>query len=81
MTTNNIMLGWRREIIITEDDIRENVKRELEDLVFPDEDARIEFIDDCVACVIDNYEQYEIYMPDYQVLVLDMAKLYGYLTI
>ena len=73
MTTNNIMLGWRREIIITEDDIRENVKRELEDLVFPDEDARIEFIDDCVACVIDNYEQYEIYMPDYQVLVLDMA--------
>ena len=71
------MTKWRREIIVTEDDIRENVESAAEDLMFPGEAERAEFIEDCVACVIDNYEQYEIYTPNYNELVLDMAKLYG----
>ena len=74
---------------ITDADIRYNVDTaatELEEenqIRFPDYDARAEFIDDCVSCIIDRYELYEhdpfIYTPDYEVEVLDLAKLYGYL--
>ena len=74
---------------ITDADIRYNVDTaaaELEEenqIRFPDCDARAEFIDDCVSCIIDRYELYEhdpfIYTPDYEVEVLDLAKLYGYL--
>ena len=74
---------------ITDADIRYNVDTvaaELEEenqIRFPDCDARAEFIDDCVSCIIDRYELYEhdpfIYTPDYEEEVLDLAKLYGYL--
>ncbi len=74
---------------ITDADIRYNVDTaaaELEEenqIRFPDCDARAEFIDDCVSCIIDRYELYEhdqfIYTPDYEEEVLDIAKLYGYL--
>ncbi len=74
---------------ITDADIRYNVDTaatELEEenqIRFPDGDARAEFIDDCVSCIIDRYELYEhdpfIYTPDYEEEVLDLAKLYGYL--
>ena len=74
---------------ITDEDIRYNVEQaasELEEenqVRFPDTDSRAEFIDDCVACVIDKYELYEhdpfTYNPDYEMEFLDLAKLYGYL--
>ena len=74
---------------ITDADIRYNVDTaaaELEEenqIRFPDCDARAEFIDDCVSCIIDRYELYEhdpfIYTPDYEEEVLDLAKLYVYL--
>ena len=74
---------------ITDEDIRYNVEQaasELEEenqVRFPDTDSRAEFIDDCVACVIDKYELYEhdpfTYNPDYEEEVLDLAKLYDYL--
>ena len=74
---------------ITDADIRYNVDTaatELEEekqVSFPDSDARTEFIEDCVSCIIDRYELYEhdpfIYTPDYEEEVLDLAELYGYL--
>ena len=74
---------------ITDKDIRYNVDTaatELEEeyqVSFPDSDARAEFIDDCVSCIIDKYELYEhdpfIYTPDYEEEILDLAKLYDYL--
>ena len=76
-------------ITITDADIRYNVDTaatELEEekqVSFPDSDARTEFIEDCVSCIIDRYELYEhdpfIYTPDYEEEVLDLAELYGYL--
>ena len=74
---------------VTEKDIRYNVNTAATDLEeenqiqFPDAGARQEFIDDCIACVIDKYELYEhdpfIYTPDYEEEILDLAKLYDYL--
>ena len=74
---------------VTDKDIRYNVNTaatELEEenqIQFPDADARKEFIDDCIACVIDKYELYEhdpfMYTPDYEMEVLDLAENYGYL--
>ena len=74
---------------VTEKDIRYNVNTaatELEEenqIQFLDADARKEFIDDCIACVIDKYELYEhdpfMYTPDYEMEVLDLAETYGYL--
>ena len=74
---------------VTEKDIRYNVNTaatELEEenqIQFPDAGARQEFIDDCIACVIDKYELYEhdpfMYTPDYEMEVLDLAENYGYL--
>ena len=74
---------------ITDKDIRYNVDTaatEMEEenqVSFPDTDARAEFIDDCVSCIIDKYELYEhapfTYTPDYEMEVLDLAELYGYL--
>ena len=74
---------------VTDKDIRYNVNTaatELEEenqIQFPDAGARQEFIDDCIACVIDKYELYEhdpfMYTPDYEMEVLDLAETYGYL--
>ena len=74
---------------VTDKDIRYNVNTaatELEEenqIQFPDAGARQEFIDDCIACVIDKYELYEhdpfMYTPDYEMEVLDLAENYGYL--
>lgn len=76
--------------IITDADIRYSVDTaatELEEenqICFPDSDARAEFIEDCVSCIIDKYELYERdpfrYIPDYTIEVLDTADLYGYLA-
>ena len=70
--------------VITEDDIRFGIEEaateleETEQLRFPDADARAEFLDDCVACVIDRLDQYEGYRPNWTTEVLDAACLYGY---
>ena len=75
--------------IITEADIRfhiEETATELEEdnqIHFHDSESRAEFIEDCIACEIDKYELYDRdpfgYYPDYSGIVLDTAKLYGYL--
>ena len=75
---------------ITDADIRYNVDTaatELEEenqVHFPDSDARTEFIEDCVSCIIDKYDLYErdpfTYTPDYEMEVLDLAEVYGYLA-
>ena len=75
--------------IITEADIRVQIEAaatELEEdnqIHFPDSESRAEFIEDCIACEIDKYEFYDRdpfgYRPDYSDIVLDTAKLYGYL--
>ena len=75
---------------ITDADIRYNVDTaatELEEenqVHFPDSDARTEFIEDCVSCIIDKYVLYErdpfTYTPDYEMEVLDLAEVYGYLA-
>lgn len=51
------------------------------EIAFPDTETRKEFIDDCTSEVIDKYESYETYSPDYYSIVLDNAKLYGYITV
>ena len=72
-------------ITITDEDIRcdvETAAQELEEenqVAFPDSDARSEFIDDCVSCILDKFDFYEHYCPDYSIEILDTAKLYGYL--
>ena len=76
-------------VIISENDIRfqiEEAASEMEEenqIHFPDEDSRAEFIEDCVSSVIDKYELYDRdpfeYRPNYDDLVFDMAKLYGYI--
>ncbi len=76
--------------VITDADIRyyiDQAATELEEenqIRFPDDDARVEFIEDCVSDEIEKYELYERdpfeYRPDYQTAVLDMADLYGYLA-
>ena len=74
--------------VITDADIRWRIDQattELEEdnqIRFPDNTARAEFIEDCVSSKIDSYELYEHdpfgYRPDYRVTVLDMADLYEY---
>ena len=75
-------------IHITEDGIRSEIEmavtelEEAERIHFPDTIARTEFIDDCVGCVMYDYEMREydlkVYTPNYMMVVLDTAKLYGY---
>ena len=72
---------------LTNEDIRFEIERaaaELEEdnqVRFPDSEAREEFIQDCTECVMDKAELYELdYRPDYALEILDMAKLYNYLT-
>ena len=61
-------------------EIRSMVRElELDGQIFiPDHDAQVEFIDDCVANVIDKLDRYESYTPDYVAEILDLAKVYGY---
>lgn len=74
--------------VITDNDIRirfDEAAAELEEekqIHFPNNEARADFIEDCVNSEIDKYELYD-YSPfsrqtNYAVEVLDMAKLYGY---
>ena len=71
--------------IITDADIRfeiETAANELEEgnqIHFPDSDARTEFLDDCISCILDKFDLYEHYCPDYAMEILDVAKLYGYM--
>ena len=78
----------RITIHITEDGIRYEIEaavtelEEAERIHFPDSQTREEFIDDCVGCVMYDYEMHEydlrVYAPNYIMVVLDTAKLYGY---
>ena len=75
-------------IHITKDGIRSEIEmavtelEEAERIHFPDTITRTEFIDDCVGCVMYDYEMREydlkVYTPNYIMVVLDTAKLYGY---
>ena len=70
-------------ITVTEADIRSRIEDavfELEEdhqIFFRDISSRTEFMEDCVACVIDRYGLYEHYCPDFISTVLDMVQLYG----
>ncbi len=70
--------------VITEDDIRSGIEEataeleETEQLRFPDAAARAEFLNDCIVCVIDKFDTYEHYCPNWTTEVLDAASLYGY---
>lgn len=44
---------------------------------FPDEQTREEFIEDCTACVIDKFDRYSCYFPNFISEVLDTARIYG----
>lgn len=72
---------------ITEEDIRSGIEAaatELEEenqVHFPDREARVDFVEDCVSGIIDKIDLYErdpfMYRPDYTMEVLDTAKVYG----
>ena len=72
-------------VTITEDMIRDKFDfdiRELEEdgqIEFHNDEQRDEFIEECVAEVVDKYEDYGImeYAPNYEEIILDMAELYG----
>ena len=75
---------------ITDEIIRyslEDSLRELEDenmVSFPDENARSEFIENCVENVISKFETHSYYYdsaynPNYDDIVFDSAKWDGYL--
>lgn len=69
---------------ITDEIIRSEIKYAVNDciengwIVFPSVPAMNEFIDDCVSCIIDKFELYETYTPDYTEIVMDLSKFYGY---
>ncbi len=71
--------------VITDADVRieiETAATELEEenqIHFPESTARAEFLEDCVSCILDKFDLYEHYRPDYSMEILDTAKLYGYL--
>lgn len=55
------------------------VELEFDGLIYiPDDYVRAEFIDDCVGNVLDKFDLYENYTPDYVAELLDLAKVYGY---
>lgn len=74
---------------VTESDIRFEIETAISvleqdgQIAFPDENARNEFVEDCVRSQIDRVELYDSNpfrsRKDYSVDVLDMAELYGYL--
>ena len=74
----------RINITINDDTIRRDVKEAVDnykedfDFSFPSADAEEEFIEDCAESVIDKYEMYETYTPNYDDVVSDMLKIYGY---
>ena len=75
-------------VTITEDMIRDKFAFDIGELEedgeieFKDEEQRDEFIEECVAEVVDKYEEYGImeYAPDYEDIIYDTAKLYGILV-
>ena len=80
--------GFEVHITVTENGIRSEIEmavtelEEAERIHFPSIELRTEFIEDCVGCVMYDYEMHEydlrVYTPNYIMVVLDTAKLYGY---
>lgn len=73
-----------KKIFITDGMIRDDVIQALTDaetdelITIPSDALRDEFITDCIECTVMNYQDFDEYNPDYNDIVLDMAKLYGY---
>ena len=71
---------------LTDEDVRSGIEQaaagleEENQIRFPDPEAREEFIEDCTDSVLDKFDRYEIYSPDYTAEILDAARLYHYLT-
>lgn len=71
--------------VITDADVRFEIEtaatglEEENQIHFPDSNARTEFLEDGVSCILDKFDLYEHYRPDYCMEILDTAKLYGYL--
>lgn len=74
----------RIDIVINDDTIRANVTDAVQFaewdnfLVFPDDNARDEFISDVTDDIISKFEIYDDYMPNYYEIVLDAAERDGY---
>lgn len=74
----------RIDIVINDDTIRANVTDAVQFaewdnfLVFPDDNARDEFISDVTDDIISKFEIYDDYMPNYSEIVLDAAERDGY---
>ena len=62
----------------------EQATAELEEesqILFPGSAAREEFIEDCTDCLLDQLDRCgACHLPDYSEQVLDMARLYNYLS-
>ena len=75
----------RINIVINDDTIEQDVIETLESIEedcgieFPNEEERNEFINDCVNVIIDKYEFYERYTPDYNDEIYELAKEFGYM--
>lgn len=71
----------RINIIINDETIRRDVSQAVENLFedgeidFVFESEKTEFISDCVDDVIEKYELYEYYSPNYEQVVRDMFAL------
>lgn len=71
---------------ITDEDIIRGVREAVEELetdeqiTFPDDSSRDELIEECVSAISYMLESYEgdPYTPNYTVIVLDTANIYGY---
>lgn len=76
------------QIAITDDDIRYDVESIVKEncdnewIKFPNEEARAEFIDDCVEYFCDQYEDgfYDRVMErdEYEAVIIEFADDYGY---
>ena len=74
-------------LTVTDESIRyevEDALRECEEnewIIFPSQEAREKFIQDCVEDVIERYELYDFaYHPDYSELVWSLAEDCDYTT-
>ncbi len=75
---------------VTDDDIRHDVEYWVTEfkaegwILFPDDDACNELVDECVREIVDRYELYErapnSYCPNYDEIIFDCARDGGYIV-
>lgn len=78
------------QVTVTDEDVKQNVIDTVEEfenddeIEFPSDEVREQFIDDCTESICDKYEaeywDHELSYMDYEVEVSDMARECGYTT-